>query len=79
MHGGLTILRDGRPAPVPLSATSIAVSIGPGHAPISTSRRFVNREDRLIEAILTLPVAFDAVVTGLLARVDGREPVAAAL
>lgn len=79
LHEGLTILRNGRPAPMPLAATAIAVSIAAGLATISTSRRFVNSEERPVEAVLTLPVAIDAVVTGLRARTDGRELVATAL
>jgi hypothetical protein len=78
VHDGLTVFSDGRPAPVPLVATDIAVEIVAGLATVRTSRRFVNAEGRPIEAILTMPVAFDAVVTAMRAVVDGRVLVAAA-
>lgn len=78
IHDGLTVFAGGRPAPVPLVATDIAVAIVAGLATVRTSRRFVNAEGRPIEAILTMPVGFDAVVTGMRAEVDGRVLVAAA-
>lgn len=78
IHDGLTVFAGGRPAPVPLVATDIAVKIVAGLATVRTSRRFVNAEGRPIEAILTMPVGFDAVVTGMRAVVDGRVLVAAA-
>lgn len=78
IHDGLTVFSGGRPAPVPLVATDIAVAIVAGLATVRTSRRFVNAEDRPIEAILTMPVGFDAVVTGMRAVVEGRVLVAAA-
>lgn len=78
IHDGLTVFSGGRPAPMPLVATDIAVAIVAGLATVRTSRRFVNAEDRPVEAILTMPVGFDAVVTGMRAVVDGRVLVAAA-
>lgn len=72
IHDGLTILKDGRPAPVPLSSTDVSVEIKAGLAIIRTRRSFTNAERRPIEAILTMPVGFDAVVTGMVAEVDGR-------
>ena len=78
IHDGLTVFVGGRPAPVPLVATEIAVEIVAGLATVRTSRRFVNAEGRPIEAILTMPVGFDAVVSGMRAVVDGRVLVAAA-
>lgn len=78
IHDGLTVFADGSPAPVPLVATDIAVEIAAGLAVVRTARRFVNAEDRPIEAILTMPVGFDAVVTGVKAVVGGRVLVAVA-
>ncbi len=78
IHDGLTVFAGGKPAPVPLVATDITVEIVAGLAVVRTSRRFVNAEDRPIEAILTMPVGFDAVVTGVRALVDGRVLVAVA-
>lgn len=78
IHDGLTVFAGGRPAPVPLVATEIAVEVVAGLATVRTSRRFVNAEGRPIEAILTMPVGFDAVVTGMRAEVDDRVLVAAA-
>ncbi|WP_431298464.1 VIT domain-containing protein [Tabrizicola sp. BL-A-41-H6] len=78
IHDGLTIFDDGRHVPVPLVETTIAVEIVAGLATIRTLRCFRNIENRPIEAILTMPVGFDAVVTGLSATVDGRKLVAVA-
>lgn len=78
IHDGLTVIDGGRPAPVPLEETRIVVEIAAGLARIRTQRRFTNAEARPIEAILTMPVGFDAVVTGLKATVDGRVMVATA-
>lgn len=69
---GLTVLKNGVPAPVPLMATRIAVEIVAGLATIRTTRSFRNTEVCPIEAVLTMPVGFDAVVTGLRTTVDGR-------
>lgn len=78
IHDGLTVFADGSPAPVPLVATDIAVEVVAGLAVVRTLRRFVNAEERPIEAILTMPVGFDAVVTGVKAVVGGRVLVAMA-
>lgn len=78
IHDGLTVFAGGRPAPVPMIATDIAVEIVAGLAVVRTAQRFVNAEHRPIEAILTMPVGFDAVVTGVKAVVDGRVLVAVA-
>lgn len=78
LHDGVTLLTDGSPAPMPLTDTRIAVEITRGLALIRCTRVFRNAEDRPIEAILTMPVGFDTVVTGLVARVDGRVLQAAA-
>lgn len=78
VNEGLTVFRDGRVAPVPLVETRIDVGIRAGLATVTTLRRFRNAEDRPIEALLTLPVGFDAAVTGLAARIDGCHFVATA-
>lgn len=72
VHDGLTVFAGGVPAPVPLVDTAISVAITAGLATVSTRRRFRNAEAVPIEALLTLPVGFDAVVTGLRAVVAGR-------
>lgn len=78
INDGLTVFSNGRPAPLPLVATAISVDVTAGLATVRTTRRFANVEDRPIEAILTMPVGFDAVVTSLRAVVDGRTMVAVA-
>ncbi|PLL10240.1 hypothetical protein C0V75_21625 [Tabrizicola sp. TH137] len=78
INDGLTVFSDGRPAPVPLVATVISVDVTAGLATVVTTRRFANVEDRPVEAILTMPVGFEAVVTSLRAVVDGRTMVAVA-
>lgn len=72
INDGLTGFAGGAPVPVPLADTAIAVDIRAGLAVLRITRRFRNVEDRPIEAIMTTPVGFDAVVTGLRAVVDGR-------
>lgn len=78
INDGLTGFAGGQPVPVPLVATDIAIEIVAGLAVVRTTRRFVNAEDRPVEAILTMPVGFDAVVTGVKAVVGGRVLVAMA-
>lgn len=73
MHEGLTCFRDGSPTPMPLKATDIEVNIQAGLAIITTTRTFANVEDVPIEAILTMPIGFDSLMTGLRAKIDGRE------
>ena len=72
LHDGLTTFRHGEPVPSPLLTTQINVRVMAGLAIVTTVRRFRNAEDSPIEAVLTFPVGFDAVVTGLIATVDGR-------
>ena len=69
---GVTVFRQGVGKPMPLTSTSIDIDITAGLALVVTTRRFSNVEDVPIEAILTMPVGFEAVVTGLSATVDGR-------
>ena len=70
---GVTVFRQGVGKPMPLTSTSIDIDITAGLALVVTTRRFSNVEDVPIEAILTMPVGFEAVVTGLSATVDGRK------
>ncbi|WRH63786.1 MAG: VIT domain-containing protein [Fuscovulum sp.] len=72
LNDGVTIFRDGEGKPMPLGSTAIDVSIQAGLAIVVTTRIFSNVEDVPIEAVLTMPVGFNAVVTGLSAKIDGR-------
>ena len=78
LHDGLTTFRHGEPVQVPLVATKIDISIEAGLALVRTARTFCNAEDAPIEAVMTFPVGFDAVVTGLVATIDGRRLVGTA-
>ena len=73
LHEGLTVFLEGRGTSVPMKSTQIDVDIKAGIAVTRTTRVFKNDEGVSIEAILTMPVAFDAVVTGLEAMIDGRK------
>jgi Vault protein inter-alpha-trypsin domain len=72
----ISTLRDGvvglERAPIPLHAMRISIEIKRGLATISTTRSFRNIEAVPVEAILTFPVQFDSVTTGLRAVIDGR-------
>ena len=72
LQDGLTTFRNGVQAPMPLLRTEIDIRVMAGLAIVRTIRSFRNAEDAPIEAILTFPVGFDAVVTGLAATIDGR-------
>lgn len=63
---------------MPLRRTEIGVRIDGGLATVRTTRWFANAEAVPIEAILTFPVGFDAVVTGLSIEIDGRSLTATA-
>jgi hypothetical protein len=78
LHDGLTTFRHGEPVQVPLVATKIDISVESGLALVRTARTFRNAEDAPIEAVMTFPVGFDAVVTGLVATIDGRRLVGTA-
>lgn len=78
LHDGITVFRDGVGRPMPLKQTTISVKISMGLATVTTLRCFRNQEDVSIEVLLTMPVGFDAVVTGLGARIDGRHLTAVA-
>jgi hypothetical protein len=78
LHDGLTTFRDGSPTPIPLQQTTIDVSVRSGLATVRTTRLFRNEEDAPIEAVMTFPVGFDAVLCGLAATIEGRRLVAVA-
>lgn len=78
LNDGLTTFANGERAPMPLVATDIHVQVLAGAAQVTTTRRFRNAEQVPIEAIMTFPVGFDAVVTGLSATIDGRRMVGVA-
>lgn len=72
LRDGVTGFAGDRSQPMPLAAMRVEVAIEAGLAVVTTVRRFRNAESEPIEAVLTFPVAFDTVVTGLSAQVDGR-------
>ena len=72
LHEGLTVFEEGAGRFVPLQSTKISIEIISGLATIKTQRLFRNNEDVSVEAIMTMPVGFDAVVTGLNVTIDGR-------
>lgn len=78
LNDGLTTFANGERAPMPLIATDIQVQILAGAAQVTTARRFRNAEQVPIEAIMTFPIGFDAVVTGLSATIDGRRMIGVA-
>ena len=78
LHDGLTTFRDGEPVPMPLMATAISIRVVSGLAFVRTTRCFRNGEENPIEAVMTFPVGFDAVVTGLVATIDGRRMIGVA-
>lgn len=73
LNDGVTVFREGAGKPMPLASTDIDIEITSGLALVVTTRKFSNAEDVPIEAILTMPVGFNAVVTGLSAKIDGRK------
>ncbi len=70
---GVTVFREGVGKPMPLTSTDIEIDITSGLAAVVTTRKFSNTENVPIEAILTMPVGFNAVVTGLSASINGRK------
>lgn len=70
---GVTVFREGLGKPMPLLSTAINIEIFSGLAVVVITRKFLNKEDVPIEAILTMPVGFNAAVTGLFASIDGRK------
>jgi hypothetical protein len=61
-----------RKVPVPLKAVSYDVEIVSGLAIVKQKRVFRNDEKQPIEATLTFPVGYDAVVSDVRAIIDGR-------
>lgn len=78
LQDGLTTFCQGAPVPMPLVGTEINVRVIQGLAIVRTFRSFRNVEDTPIEAIMTFPVGFDAVVTSLVATIDGRRMIGTA-
>lgn len=58
--------------PVPLVESSYDINIESGLAVVVQTRVFENREANPIEALMTFPVGYEAVVFGLEAEIDGR-------
>lgn len=75
---GANVIRDDEASRLPLIGTMVSVDVDAGLAIISITRAFENIHQEPIEAILTMPSSFDAVLTGLAADVDGRHLVAVA-
>lgn len=73
LREGLNAIVDGEPKPLPLKETHFTIEVENGLALIKTLRVFTNEDERAIEAVLTFPVPFDAVLTGLKAEIDGRK------
>jgi len=73
LREGLNSIIDGEAKPLPLNETHFTIEVENGLALIRTLRVFSNNDERSIEAILTFPVSFDAVLTGLKAEIDGRK------
>lgn len=61
-----------RGRPMPLKSTSYEIDVLSGLVVVRQRRVFRNDERVGIEAVMTFPVAFEAVVTRLVAEVDGR-------
>ena len=73
LREGLNAIVDGETKPLPLQETHLTIEVENGLATIRTLRVFSNEDARSIEAVLTFPVSFDAVLTGLKAEIDGRK------
>ena len=76
----LNTLRDGvvgfvdkEPYAQPSVTTDVKISVERGFATIITSRTFCHDEKSSIEAILTFPAPFEAVLTSLKVSIDGRD------
>ena len=72
LQDGLTTFCNGVAVPMPLTQTRLDIQIVAGLAMVKRSSLFRNTEDAPIEAVMTFPVGFDAVVTGLSATINGR-------
>ena len=78
LQDGLTTFCNGVAIPMPLTQTRLDIQIVAGLAIVKRSCLFRNTEDAPIEAVMTFPVGFDAVVTGLSATINGRRLIATA-
>ena len=63
LFDGATSFRGGKGRPIPLTRANISVQVTMGLATLTFLRRFQNDEEVPIEAVLTMPIGFDAVVT----------------
>jgi hypothetical protein len=72
LQDGLTTFCNGVAVPMPLTQTRLDIQIVAGLAMVKRSSLFRNTEATPIEAVMTFPVGFDAVVTGLSATINGR-------
>lgn len=73
LREGLNAIVEGAPEPMPLKETRFDIAVEKGLAIIRTTRVFKSANSRALEAILTFPVPFDGVLTGLNAEIDGRK------
>ena len=78
IYEGLTGFVGENNNPIPLKASNYSLDINNGLAKVRVARTFINEEEEPIEAVLTLPVGLEAVVTGLEVEVEGRVLKAAA-
>lgn len=78
LQDGLTTFCNGKAVPMPLMQTRLDIQIVAGLAMVKRSSLFRNTESTPIEAVMTFPVGFDAVVTGLSATIDGRRMIGTA-
>ncbi len=65
--------------PAPLCSLDIEVTIRGGLALVETTRTYVNREEKAIEALLSVPVPVHAAFFGLTAKIGGKLYEAAAV
>jgi len=70
--GGFIARQSKGKRPIPLKSTAYSVEVLGGIALVSVTRVFRNDESSPIEATMTFPVPFDAVVTDLVTKVAGR-------
>ena len=71
LREGLNAIVDDDAKALPLKDMAFKIEIENGLAVIRTTRIFSNEDLRSIEAILTFPVPFDAVLTALNAEIVG--------
>lgn len=78
LQDGLTTFCNGKAVSMPLTQTRLDIQIVAGLAMVKRSSLFRNTETTPIEAVMTFPVGFDAVVTGLSATINGRRMIGTA-